>query len=143
MPIPSIWREILSWPVISTSSGCRPTFNSRLISHTTVPMNYLNVIERYNEYRAGVQELVGSILTGIAEPSLLDNPLAQRGAMQSLAENYRFVDLLYTLDARGIQTSDNIANPYWQTAPGEGEGKDRSQRPYFRLARESDQAIVT
>lgn len=96
-------------------------------------MNYLNVIERHNEYRAGIQELVGSILTGIAEPSLLDNPAAQRAAMRSLAENYRFVDLLYTLDARGIQTSDNIANPHWQMALGEGEGKDRSQRPYFRL----------
>lgn len=106
-------------------------------------MNYLNVIERHNEYRTGIQDLVCSILSGIAEPSVLGNPPAQRGAMQSLAANYRFVDLLYTLDTRGIQTSDNIANPHWQTAPGEGEGKDRSQRPYFRLARESDQAIVT
>lgn len=106
-------------------------------------MNHLSVIERYHEHRKGVQDLVASILTGIAEPDLFGNGAAQRQAMQALAELYRFVDLLYTLDENGVQTSDNIASRYWQYATGEGRNRDRSQRPYFALARAAEHVVVT
>ncbi len=106
-------------------------------------MNYINVIERYHEHRAGVQDMVASILTGIAEPCLMDDPTAQHKAMQSLAKLYRFVDLLYILDASGMQTSDNITSPYWKQAIEDGKSKDRSQRPYFIQARANNQITVT
>ncbi|MEO5574527.1 MAG: PDC sensor domain-containing protein [Gammaproteobacteria bacterium] len=106
-------------------------------------MNYINVIERYHEHRAGVQDMVASILTGIAESRLMEDPVAQHKAMQSLAKLYRFVDLLYILDESGMQISDSITSPYWKHGIEDGKRKDRSQRPYFILARANSQITVT
>jgi hypothetical protein len=106
-------------------------------------MNYLNIIERYREHREGIQELLASILSGIAAPELIGDPAAMRRAMQSLAANYPFADLLYTLDQNGIQTSDNVSNEIKPRYANSGLGRDRSQRPYFVLARNTDKAMVT
>ena len=107
-------------------------------------MSYLNTIERYREYRVAIRELLGSILTGISHNRLFTEPAALREAMCDLAHHYPFVSLLFTLDDRGIQTSDNIFCPRRnQTLRAEGNGKDRSQRPYFQSATEAEGVIVT
>lgn len=95
-------------------------------------MSYLNTIERYHEYRIAIRELLGSILTGISHNRLFTDPAALREAMCDVARHYPFVSLLFTLDDRGIQTSDNIYCPRRKPAlHTEGSGRDRSQRPYF------------
>ena len=107
-------------------------------------MSYLNTIERYHEYRVAIRELLGSILTGISHNRMFTEPAALREAMCDLARHYPFVSLLFTLDDRGIQTSDNIFCPRRnQTLRAEGNGKDRSQRPYFQPATETEGVIVT
>ena len=130
-------------------------------------MNYLGVIERYREHRAGLQELLASILSGIATPELIGNSAALRKTMHALTAYYPFADLIYTLDQNGVQTSDNISNeksPRYsrraalnletrQRAPANttpaprnrhsGQGMDRSQRPYFILAHNTNQVVVT
>ena len=130
-------------------------------------MNYISVIERYREHRAGLQELLASILSGIAATELIGDPAGLRKTMQSLTAYYPFADLIYTLDQNGIQTSDNISNeknprhtrraaltlksrqrdnigreaePHYT---GSGLGRDRGQRPYFILARNKDKTVVT
>ncbi len=130
-------------------------------------MNYLSVIERYQEHHAGLQELLASILSGIAATELIGDPAGLRKTMQSLTAYYPFADLIYTLDQNGIQTSDNINNeknprhtrraaltletkqrdntsreakPHYTDS---GQGRDRSQRPYFILARNKDKIVVT
>lgn len=107
-------------------------------------MSYLNSIERYHEYRVAVRELLGSILTGISQERLFADRTALREAMCDVSGHYPFVSLLYTLDARGIQTSDNVYCPR-RNRPmrAEGLGKDRSQRPYFQPASETDGVFVT
>ncbi|MCL4315593.1 MAG: PDC sensor domain-containing protein [Gammaproteobacteria bacterium] len=106
-------------------------------------MNYLNVIERYREHREGIRELLASILSGTAAPELIGDSAAVSRAMQSLAAHYPFADLLYTLDRNGIQTSDNISSEIRPRYANSGQGMDRSQRPYFILARDTDKVIVT
>ena len=73
-------------------------------------VNYLSVIERYREHRTGLQQLLASILSGIATPELIGNSAALRKTMRALTAYYPFADLIYTLDQNGIQTSDNISN---------------------------------
>lgn len=107
-------------------------------------MSYLNTIERYHEYRVAIRELLGSILTGISHERLFTEPMALREAMCDVASHYPFVSLLFTLDARGIQTSNNVYCPrHNRPVRSEGLGKDRSQRPYFLVAGRSDDVAIT
>ena len=130
-------------------------------------MNYLGVIERYREHRAGLQELLASILSGIATPELIGNSAALRNTMHTLTAYYPFADLIYTLDQNGVQTSDSISNDKQpgrshraalslETRPrnsgnttatprytNAGQGSDRSQRPYFLLAHNTTKVVVT
>ena len=107
-------------------------------------MSYLNTIERYHEYRVAIRELLGSILAGISHNRLFTEPAALKEAMCDVARHYPFVSLLFTLDAQGIQTSDNVYCPRrHQTLRAEGNGKDRSQRPYFLPFNETEGVMVT
>jgi hypothetical protein len=106
-------------------------------------MSYISVIERYHEYRATLRELLASILTGIADLRLLEDMAQQKKAMRCIHEHYPFIDLFYTLDPAGVQTSDNLGAGDTETSSLSDKGKDRSSRPYYRLARETDEVIVT
>lgn len=107
-------------------------------------MSYLSIIERYHDYRGAMRELLASILTGVSRAGLLSDGAALRAAMCDIAAHYPFVDLIYTLDEHGIQTSDNVACPLRAAAlRNSARGQDRSQRPYFLLARAADEVVVT
>ncbi len=106
-------------------------------------MSYLSVIERYHDYREAIQELLASILSGIADKRLVESKTNQCEAMHMLCRIYPFVDLLYVLDKDGNQISDNIAVSGKHSGAYQGKGKDRSQRPYYKLAKNSDAVIVT
>jgi hypothetical protein len=106
-------------------------------------MSYLSVIERFHEYKSALHELTASILTGIAEPALLDNEQKLRETFHGVAEHYPFIALLYTLDARGVQSSSNIAALHAGKDDSTARGKDRSARPYYLLAKNSDSVVVT
>lgn len=107
-------------------------------------MSYLSTIERYHEYRTAIRELLASIMTGIDHPALFSEVSALKAAMCDVTKNYPFVELIYTLDETGRQTSPNIAcNPHLSAAKIKAQGKDRSRRPYYLLARDSDEVVVT
>ena len=106
-------------------------------------MSYLSVIERFHEYKSALHELTASMLTGIAEPSLLENDQKLRETFHSISMHYPFMALLYTLDANGVQISSNIASLYPGREDAIGLGKNRSERPYFLLAKNSDSVMVT
>jgi hypothetical protein len=107
-------------------------------------MSYLSTIERYHEYREAIRELLGSILTGISHGRLFTEPDGLHVAMCDIQRHYPFVSLLYTLDGQGIQSSDNVACPRRRRVPRvEARGTDRSQRPYFQLARTAQGVVVT
>lgn len=107
-------------------------------------MSYLSILERYHEYRSVLQELLASILTGLSQARLFTEEKSIREAMCRIREQYHFVDLIYTLDASGRQLSDTFGCSKKHgvvTLPGKYE--DRSQRPYFQLAKNSDSVVVT
>jgi hypothetical protein len=106
-------------------------------------MSYLSVIERFHEYKNALHELTASILTGIAEPALLQSEQKLRLAFHGIAGHYPFMALLYTLDEKGVQSSDNIASLLPGRDDAAGQGKDRSARPYYLLAKGSDCVVVT
>jgi hypothetical protein len=106
-------------------------------------MSYLSVIERFHEYKSALHELNASILTGIAEPALLENEQKLREAFHNISAHYPFIALLYTLDEKGVQSSSNIASLHAGKEDGVGKGKNRSERPYYLLAKNSDSVVVS
>lgn len=106
-------------------------------------MSYIQIIEHYHQHTASINELMGSILSGINDETLFQDEARQQKAIDCLVESYPFVELLYTLDPSGQQLSHNVAPG--RTLPDQqgGVGKDRSHRPYFLQARESRSSIMT
>lgn len=96
--------------------------------------SYLAVIERHEEYRHALHELIASIVTGIASPALFDDAGARNEAVRCAGRHYPFVDLLYLLDATGVQITPNLPVRRGHPAGGQGLGTSRAQRPYFVLA---------
>lgn len=106
-------------------------------------MSYISVIERYHEYREILKELLASIVTGIADQRLLEDVSQQKKVIKCINEHYPFVNIFYTLDPSGVQISDNLGGNNKDISSLSARGKDRSQRPYFRMARDSDLVVVT
>jgi hypothetical protein len=106
-------------------------------------MNFIGIIERYHDHKNAIQDLLASIITGIAEEPVYHDKKTQCKAMKSLVANYPFVDLMYVLDKEGIQTSDNIAVSSKSQLAYQGKGKDRSQRPYYIQAQDHNEIVVT
>lgn len=104
-------------------------------------MSYIAVIEYYRQHQQAIQEMLGSILTGIAEQDVFDESESQKRAIQGLNERYNFVELLYTIDEAGMQLSDNHG-PSKRQEKREGSGRDRSQRPYYQLAQSRPNEVV-
>ena len=106
--------------------------------------NHFSSIERYHEYDRAIQELMASILSGIAEKAMIDDESRLHEPMCRLSKLYPFVDLLYTLDPKGIQMSSNVACVGKHIDTGEdAKYKDRSQRPYFISASKRQGIVVT
>jgi len=104
-------------------------------------MSYIAVVEYYRQHQTAIQEMLSSILTGIAEQSLFTELSRQKKAIQALHERYTFVELLYTIDKQGRQLSDNLSPSKRQEKLG-GSGRDRSQRPYYLLAQSKPGEVV-
>lgn len=106
-------------------------------------MNYMSVIERYHEYHSSIHELMASIVAGIFDEAVLTDDNALKETMTWLGKNYPFVDIIYTLDKEGLQVSPNISKATLKKHVSTGRGIDRSYRPYFIEASNSDSIIVT
>jgi len=105
--------------------------------------SYISIIERYHEYRGAIHELMASMLNSLGEERILEDKQAQCQAMERLSEAYPFAEMLFVLDAQGVQSSDNITTSSKHPNAYSGKGRDRSQRPYFRMARASSGVVVT
>lgn len=105
-------------------------------------MSYIGVIERYHLHRDEIRDILSSILTGIAEQRLFTSERKLTDTIQCLGERYPFVDLLYILDRNGKQLCDNLSPPHRNFDRG-GHSKDRSQRPYYLLAKQEEKVAVT
>lgn len=108
-------------------------------------MNYINVIERYHQYHDAIHELMASIVTGVMDATLFKDEKNLVQAMEGMHQNYPFVELLFTMDENGRQTSQNITQkPRSDTATKQpGLGINRRHRPYYKLSCDNDNVVVT
>ena len=107
-------------------------------------VNYFNLLERYHDYRGAIHDLLQSIITGIASEDLLANKDKLNKALCDISSHYPFVDILFTLDKEGFQNSENFyCKDKKQIFSRDQAGKNRQNRPYYQLARQSDKAIIT
>ena len=106
-------------------------------------MSYLAVVERYHQYRNALGELLSSLLTGMGDVELLISDEARRKAINCVVTHYPFVEILYLLDAHGRQISTNVTANKGVVSNEAGEGRDRSMRPYFAMAKANDGVSVT
>lgn len=105
--------------------------------------SYITTIERYHEYRKAIHELMASMLNSLGEERILLDKTAQCSAIERLNEAYPFVEMLFVLNGDGIQVSDNITVSSKHPSAYSGQGRDRSQRPYFTMAKEASGVVVT
>lgn len=107
-------------------------------------MSHINVIEKYEEHRMAIHNLLSSILGCFAEEKMFEQNEQELTALTtSLCSYYPFVSLLYLLDADGKQCCKNVPGSYFKSHPKIGLGVDRSKRPYFLLAQKTTGAVVT
>ncbi|WP_434931133.1 PDC sensor domain-containing protein [Shewanella sp. HL-SH5] len=101
-------------------------------------MSFLSVIERYHEHESVIHELLDSILLGLSDASIFQNPTSDK-VFNELARSYPFVQLLYLLDENGTQVSDNLVVSKGKVKLSDkGRDTDRSHRPYFTGLAEQD-----
>ncbi|WP_018952474.1 hypothetical protein [Thioalkalivibrio sulfidiphilus] len=104
--------------------------------------SFLSTLERYHEHREAIRDLLASIIQGVASAALVTDAEARHKVIRCLGERYPFVELLYALDPDGIQVGENLGRGRCANLLGEGQGVDRSQRPYYRLAVNSGGAAI-
>ncbi|MES9971355.1 MAG: PDC sensor domain-containing protein [Candidatus Thiodiazotropha sp.] len=134
-------RKQINW-----HASCSPSLGTSNKGKQTsmAAMSYLANIERYHEHRQAIRELLASILTGVINDQLFTDPAALQLAISEMGELYPFAEQLYTLDSRGVQSSDIMLHDrHDRQAPARVKGRDRSQRPYYLLAKEHDGVVVT
>ncbi|MGR9116909.1 MAG: PDC sensor domain-containing protein [Gammaproteobacteria bacterium] len=107
-------------------------------------MTHIVVIEKYEEHKLAIQNLLSSILSCFADDKLFSqNQQELSETLNSLCSYYPFVSLLYLLDSQGKQTTSNVPGSYYKDQHHSEVGVDRSKRPYFVMASKADHAIVT
>ncbi|MCX7097051.1 MAG: Cache domain protein [Methylococcales bacterium] len=107
-------------------------------------MSHINVIEKYEEHRVAIQNLLSSILGCFADEKMFEqNQTELAKVVDSLCSYYPFVSLLYLLDADGKQICQNVPGSHFKNHPKIGLGVDRSNRPYFLLAKKTTGVVVT
>ncbi len=106
--------------------------------------SYVNVIERYHDYQAMIREMLRSMLIGLADTKLFENPEKILEILDEMFKHYPFLDIVYTLDKEGIQSGPNyVFNDFKAKTDHANRGKDRSQRPYYQMAKERQEAVFT
>lgn len=105
----------------------------------------MNRLENFHESRNDLLGFLGSILEGvISEDHLKSGISSLKKQLEPLIGSYPFLDLCYVLDAGGRQIGTNVVGIRCSPKLGkEGDGEDRSQRPYYRQARNAWGSVLT
>lgn len=101
--------------------------------------SYLNLVDQYYRHKKAIDQMIESIISSLNQASLLRDRNAQLEEVAHLSKAYPFIEMLYSLDADGVQLCDS-AHAFTVTEPKRrtrGEGSDRSRRPYFMHAQKN------
>jgi hypothetical protein len=87
---------------------------------------------------------MASIFAGAFDKNLFNDELLLKYSLQWITKHYPFVELMFTLDSHGVQTSKNISNNMaYNRSMNKDLGVDRSYRPYYIKANENEGIVVT
>ena len=107
-------------------------------------MSHINVIEKYEEHRLAIHQMLSSILGFFADKKMFEQSEEELNEQfNSLYDYYPFVSLFYLLDAQGRQISPLIQGRQNKHHRKVDVGADRSNRPYYIAAQKSEGVIVT
>lgn len=108
------------------------------------PRNYLYLLKKYDEYQPQIERLLESIVTSLSPNKMETSHEQLNEVVKRLHLSYPFVELLYCLDDKGVQTTESAASP---TVPDPkrrepGFGSDRSNRVYYTRACENSAPVT-
>lgn len=107
-------------------------------------MSHINVLENYGEHHNTIHGILSSILSCFADENVFQQSQNDlKSMLDSLCKYYPFISLLFLLDSKGKQISMNVPGINFHDRPKSGRGIDRSKRPYYLLAMQSDTVVVT
>ncbi len=107
-------------------------------------MSHINVIEKYEEHRLAIHQLLSSILNFFADKKMFEQSQEELiEQFNSLYAYYPFVSLFYLLDAEGKQLTSCIQGRHVKSHAQIGVGADRSHRPYYLAAAKHEGVIIT
>lgn len=106
--------------------------------------NQINLLKQYQDNTGTIDNLMTSMMASIDGLHYLKNTSAQRALISELNEAYPFVELIYSVDENGVQTTEsayakNVSERHRRNL---GIGSDRSERPYMIAAKESKGKII-
>lgn len=103
------------------------------------PRNYLFLLKKYDEYKIQIERLLESIITALSPTRLENSNEMLNEIVNRLHKSYPFVELIYCLNAQGIQMTESAAAPKIADSKRREPGinSDRSNRVYYTLARDN------
>jgi len=107
-------------------------------------MSHINVIEKYEQHSDAIHSMLSSILKCFSADNIFEkNETDLSLVFKSLTSYYPFISLLYLLDSDGRQVSMNVPGVHFKNTPKIGEGVDRSHKPYYLAAVNSEDVTIT
>jgi hypothetical protein len=107
-------------------------------------MSHLTVIDKYEEHRPAIHNLLSSILSCFANEKMFDKNYQElTELLDSLCSYYPFISLLYLLDKNGTQICMNVPGSHFKHHPKIGMDVDRSNRPYYLATMKAEAVAVT
>lgn len=106
--------------------------------------NHIHILKQYDDYEETIHSLIDSMMTSLNASTLLHDKEVQQQVVNNLSYAYPFVELIYSLDANGIQLMDSVYSPTVSERQRRSlsKGSDRSKRPYVIVAREQFNRVV-
>jgi hypothetical protein len=100
------------------------------------PRNYLYLLKKYDEYKLQIERLLESIITALGPNRLETSNEMLNELVNKLHKSYPFVELIYCLNAQGLQITESAAAPKIADSKRRepGMNSDRSHRVYYTQA---------
>lgn len=106
--------------------------------------NQINLLKDYQENITTINNLMESMMCSINGQFYLRKTTKQQLLIDEISEAYPFVELIYSVNESGVQTSESVYSPHVSERHHRhlGIGSDRSERPYMVAAKESKSCVV-
>ena len=107
-------------------------------------MNHINTVQRYQDYRSAIHDLLSTTVRSLAEEWRQGiNQESRLRSLEQIAREFPFISTVYRLDMRGKQQGETLISPDAQGYSTNGDGADRSHRPYFKQLKSHAEYAVT